>query len=92
MGLRSQIFDFLRETFCRHALEYLQPARSEKKSKEIFYSWEIVWLLTILKARGWSGHIFAASVSPSTSTKKLAMSPSSAVHGGQYYAQYVTFE
>ena len=27
------MFDFLRETFHRHALEYLKPARSEKKSE-----------------------------------------------------------
>ena len=32
--LRSQIFEYLRETFYRHALEYLEPARSEKKKKE----------------------------------------------------------
>ena len=33
LALRSQIYEYLRETFCRHALEYLQSARSEKKEK-----------------------------------------------------------
>ena len=32
LSLRSQIFERLRETF-RHALEYLQLARSEKNEK-----------------------------------------------------------
>ena len=39
--------------------------------------------IDFLKARGWSGHIIAASTRPKASTKKQAMSPSSAVHGGQ---------
>ena len=40
--------------------------------------------MTFFKVRGWSGHIFAASARPRASTKKLAMLPSSVVHGGQY--------
>ena len=31
LALISQIFEYLRETFCRRALEYLQSARSKKK-------------------------------------------------------------
>ena len=31
LALRSQIFEYLRETFYGHALEYLQSACSEKK-------------------------------------------------------------
>ena len=30
LALRRQIFEYLRETFYRHALEYLKPARAEK--------------------------------------------------------------
>ena len=33
-ALRSQIVDYLRETFYRFALEYLQSARSEKSEKK----------------------------------------------------------
>ena len=44
-----------------------------------------------LKARGWPGHTFAASASPRTSTKKMATSSSSAVHGGQRDTKHVTF-
>ena len=31
LALRSQTFEYLRETFCRHALEYLQSPRAEKR-------------------------------------------------------------
>ena len=52
-----------------------------------------VTILTFLKARGCSGRVFAAinSVSLKTSTKKVAVSPSSSVHGDQYYTQCVAF-
>ena len=33
LALRSQICEYLSETFYRHALEYLQSARSKKKKK-----------------------------------------------------------
>ena len=38
MPLRSQIFEYLHDFFYRHALEYLEPARSEKKmaKKKVF--------------------------------------------------------
>ena len=49
-------------------------------------------LLTSLKVCDWSGHIFGASASPRSLTKKLAMSPSSTVHGGQHDTKYVSFE
>ena len=48
--------------------------------------------MTFLKARGWAGYIFAAGASPRASTKEVAMLPSCTVHGGQYDANYVTFE
>ena len=49
-------------------------------------------LLAFWKARGWSGYVFAASANPETSSKKLAMSPSSTVYGRQCATKYVTFE
>ena len=49
-------------------------------------------LLTSLKVCDWPGHIFGASASPSSLTKKMAMSPSSTVHDGQHDTKYVTFE
>ena len=48
--------------------------------------------MTSLKVCDWSGHIFGASASPRSLTKKKAISPSSTVHGGQHYTKYVTFE
>ena len=48
--------------------------------------------MTSLKVCDWSGHIFGASASPRSLTKKLAMSPSSTVHGGQHDTKYVAFE
>ena len=38
------------------------------------------------------GHVFGASASPRSSTKKVVMSPSSIVYGGQYDTKYVTFK
>ena len=50
-------------------------------------------LLTSVKVCDWSGHLFGVrSASPRPLTKKLAMSPSSTVHGGQLDNKYVTFE
>ena len=48
--------------------------------------------LTSLKVCDWSGRIFGASASARSLTKKMAMSPSSTVHGGQHDTKYVTFE
>ena len=45
-------------------------------------------LLTCLKACDWSRHIFGAGASPRPLTQKVAMSPSSTVHGGQHNAKY----
>ena len=38
-ALHSQIFEYSRETCCRHALEYLQSARSEKQMKKKTFSY-----------------------------------------------------
>ena len=41
LALRSQIFEYWRETFYIHALEYLQSARrSEKKGNFFFFAAE----------------------------------------------------
>ena len=37
LTLHSQFFEYLREPFHRHALGYLEPARSEKQMKNIFF-------------------------------------------------------
>ena len=81
--LRSQFFEFLRETLYKHALEHLEAAGLPTVNAHL--------LLTSLKVCDWSGHIFGASASPRSLTKKLAMSPSSTVHGGQDDTEVVTF-
>ena len=63
---------------------------SFRKKKGIFFS--SYGKLTSLKACDRSGHIFGASASPRSLTKRLTTSPSSTVHGGQYDTKYVTFE
>ena len=37
LALPSQIFEYLRESFCKRALEYLQSARSEKNEKNYIF-------------------------------------------------------
>ena len=65
--------------------------RLVKKTKwSLFLATVNAWLLmTFLKACDGSGHIFGASASHRSSTKKLAMSPSSTVHGGQHDTKHV---
>ena len=94
MVLRSQFFEFWRETLYKHALEHLEAAGPEKTWDNFFFlpSVNAYLLLTSLKLCEWSGHIFGASASPRSITKKMAMSPSSTVHGGQHDTKYVTFE
>ena len=63
--LRSQFFDFLRETLYKHYLEHLEATGPEKY--ELFFFLPTVSayiLLTSLKVCDWSGHIFGASASP----------------------------
>ena len=72
LALRSQILEYLRETFDRHALESRITARSEKKGEKDCYG--NAWLLPVfLKARGWLGHSFAASARSRASTNKRVM-------------------
>ena len=64
----------------------------QKKKGSFFYFYSNAYLLlTSLKVRDWSGHIFGASASPRASNKNMAMPPSSTVHGGQHDTKYVTF-
>ena len=65
LTLRSEIFECLRETLYRHALEdeHLQSARSEKK-KTYFSSGSGLPLLRFLWACGRWGHAFATRASP----------------------------
>ena len=44
-----------------------------------------------MKVCDWSRHIFGASASPRSLTKKMAMTPSYAVHDGQHDTEFVTF-
>ena len=78
-------------------MEHLEAAGPEKKgpffsSHSKCLSIIAYLLLTSLKVCDWSGHIFGASASPRSSNKKMAMPPSSTVHGGQHDTKYVTFE
>ena len=91
--MRSQFFECLRENSYKHALEHLEAARPEQRMGHYLSSAVDAWLmLNSLKAGEWSGHIFAPGASPKPFNKILGMSPSSAVHGGQYDPTYVTLE
>ena len=83
----------MRETLYKHALEHLEAAGPEKNTYIFLATVNAYQYLTFLKVCDWSGHIFGASASPRSLTKKkLAMSPSSTVHGGQHDTKYVTSE
>ena len=86
LALRSQIFEYLRETFV--GVSWVTCNRLVQKKK-----WEICFCFPtetpghyrrFMKDCGRLGHVFAVSASPRSWTKKVAMSPSSTVHGGQY--------
>ena len=85
--LRSQFFDFLRETLYKHALEHPEAVGPEKRSFFLptVNAYQYLASLTVCD---WSGHIFGASASPRSLTKKMATSPSSTVHGGQHDTKY----
>ena len=77
----------------KHALKHLEASGPEKKVGHFFLAGVNAYqCLTSLKVCDWSGHIFGASASPRSLTKKMAMSPSTTVHSGQHDAKYVTFE
>ena len=74
--LRSQFFEFLRETLYKHALEHLEAAGPEKQMGHFFLPTVNAYLLlTSLKVCDWSGHIFGASASPKSFTKNMAVTP-----------------
>ena len=77
----------------KHALEHLEATGPEKKWLNFFLPTVNAYLLmTSLKVCDWSGHIFGTSASPGSLTKKMPMSPSSTVRGGQHDIKHVTFE
>ena len=87
--LRGRPWIFAHVFLYKHPLEHLEAARSEKNV--VFFPAVNAWLiLTSLKACDWSGHVFGASASPRSLTKKLTVSPSSTVH--DQHTKYVTFE
>ena len=61
LPVRSQIFEYLSETFHNDALEELQSARSEKKKN---LPAETPDYFDLLKACGRWGHVFVTSASP----------------------------
>ena len=71
--LRSQFFEFLRETLYKHALEHLEAACPVREKVGFFFlpTVNVYLLLTSLKVCDWSGRIFGASPSPRSLTKKL---------------------
>ena len=65
LTLRSQIFEYMRESFDGHASEYLQSARLEKKREKMLFSYGNAWSTsTYLKACGRWGHVVTTSNSP----------------------------
>jgi len=65
MALHSPILEYLRETLCRRAWGYLEPAALKDKWEKNVYSNGNPWpLLTFLKYCGGWGRVFPASASP----------------------------
>ena len=69
LTLTGQIFECLRETFYRHALEYLQSPRSEKNGGKIVFLRKRLSSFGLLMACSRWGHVFATSTN-SRSRKK----------------------
>ena len=73
LPLRSQIFEYMRETFCRRALGGTWKGRKKNVNKKIYiYSCENACdhYLAFVKTCGRWGHVFATSASPRSWTKK----------------------
>ena len=69
--IRSQLFEYLREPFYKHALEHLEVACPKKQLVIFFSSYsKCLSIIDLLKVCDWSGHIFGASASPRSLTKK----------------------
>ena len=74
------------------ALKYLQSPRSEKKRKKKKSYGNARLFLAFLMACGWWGHVFATSANPRSGKKKVVISPSFTVRGGEYDTKCVTIE
>ena len=94
LAVLSQIFEKLPIFFLQTCLGVMDIGSFRKKHVFFFVNpYGNAWLsLTFLDARGWSEHIFAASARLRASTEKLALSPYSAVYGGQRDTESVTIE
>ena len=89
------IFEYLRGMFYAKCLGTWNRLVQKKKVNNSFLPTETpdhFWPFTLWKACGQRRHVFGASTRPRPWTKKLVMSPSSTVHGGQHDTKYVTFE
>ena len=66
LALRSQIFEYLREVFLQTCLGVMGTGwfRKEKENKMFSSCGNALLLLTFLKARGWSEHVFTTCASP----------------------------
>ena len=60
LARRSQIFEYLRQTLCRGAIRYLDPAPSKKG---FFLRKRLAIIIAFFKGCDWLGHVFASSAS-----------------------------
>ena len=91
--LRNSVLRFFSRSFVKTCLGAPGSGWSRKIMGRFFFlpAVNAYLLLTSLKVCDWSGHVFGASASLRSFTKKH-MSPSSTVHGDQHDTKYVTFE
>ena len=93
MGPTQSVLRYLREVCINMPWSTWKRLVQKKKGSFFFLPTVNTYLLlTSLKVCDWSGHIFGSSASPGSLTEKMAVSPSSTVHGGQHDTKYVTFE
>ena len=71
--LRSQFFEYIRETLYKHALEHLDAAGLEEERGHFFFLSTVnaYQYRTFLKVCDWSGHIFGFNASPRSLTKHV---------------------
>ena len=95
LALRSQILEYWRETFGRRALGYLEPAAYRKRKTWFLPAETPGQYLTFSRTVVGGGTFSPLTPVQGPEQKKVAMSSSSTVHGGQYdtkYVLYVTLE
>ena len=91
IGPTQSVLRFFARNFVQTCLGAPGSGWSRKKRVIVFLSTVNAYqYLTSLEV--WSGHIFGASASPRSLTKKQAMTPSFTVHGRQHDTKWVTFE